>query len=59
MPIVFAGTWTQSPLEEPSADFRPGSELIKRQIFPLIYPLLILVMSGFIAQHHLESPPSS
>jgi signal transduction histidine kinase/CheY-like chemotaxis protein len=54
VPIVFAGTWTQMSLDEPSTPSGQGNDLIKRQMFPLIYPLLILVMSGFIAQHHLE-----
>jgi signal transduction histidine kinase/DNA-binding response OmpR family regulator len=55
VPIAVAGSWTQMPLEETSIGApRPSNDLIKRQIFPLIYPLLILVMSGFIAQHHLE-----
>jgi signal transduction histidine kinase/CheY-like chemotaxis protein len=54
VPIVFAGTWTQMSLDEPSTPSGQGNDLIERQMFTLIYPLLILVMSGFIAQHHLE-----
>jgi signal transduction histidine kinase/CheY-like chemotaxis protein len=53
LPIAIAGTWMQLPLEETSHQSGPRKDLIERQIFPLIYPLLVLVMSSFIAQHHL------
>jgi two-component system sensor histidine kinase/response regulator len=54
LPIAIAGSWTQLPLQENSLQFGPRKDLIERQIFPLIYPLLVLVMSGFIAQHHVR-----
>jgi signal transduction histidine kinase/CheY-like chemotaxis protein len=54
LPIAIAGSWTQLPLQETSLQFGPRKDLIERQIFPLIYPLLVLTMSGFIAQHHLR-----
>ena len=53
-PIVFADTWTQRSLEESSAPSHQGGDLMERKVFPLIYPLLVLVMAGFIAQHHVE-----
>jgi signal transduction histidine kinase/CheY-like chemotaxis protein len=53
LPIAIAGSWVQLPLEETFLQFGLGKDLIERQIFPLIYPLLVLIMSGFIAQHHL------
>jgi len=54
VPIVFADTWTQMSLEEPSTLSHQGGDLMERQVFPLIYPLLVSVMAGFIAQHHVE-----
>jgi signal transduction histidine kinase/DNA-binding response OmpR family regulator len=53
-PIVFTGTWTQMSLEEPFTRSDQGGGLMERKIFPLIFPLLVLVMAGFIAQHHVE-----
>jgi len=54
LPIAFAGDWGGSRLEDLSGRSAPTRDLVERQIFPLIYPLLLLIMSGLIAQHHLE-----
>ncbi len=53
LPIAVAATWAQLPLQDTSLESGQRKDLMERQIFPLIYPLLVLSMSGFIAQHHL------
>jgi signal transduction histidine kinase/CheY-like chemotaxis protein len=54
LPIAVAYNWTRLPPEDTALQSDTGKDLMERQVFPLIYPLLVLVMAGFIAQHHVE-----
>jgi signal transduction histidine kinase/CheY-like chemotaxis protein len=53
LPIAIASNWGAFHAEQPCQKSVPGQDLVERQIFPLIYPLLLLIMSGLIAKKHL------
>ncbi len=54
LPIAIATDSGGLQIEEASRRSALGRDLVERQIFPLIYPLLLLIMAGLIAQQHLE-----
>jgi signal transduction histidine kinase/CheY-like chemotaxis protein len=53
LPVAIASGSTGPHLGEAAQSFMPARDLVERQIFPLIYPLLLLIMAGLIGEQHL------